>query len=84
MAIPRNHNYELLSTKLANDMKYKIDVHSIGYEDTSLTVEADTLKQAKWFEQQARVEWCNHNAIDLDSLDLPFTRTTKTDQHLIK
>lgn len=59
-------------------MTYKIEVHSLGYEDTSKLVDAPSLRVAKQSERQAVLEWCEHNAIDLDSsFDLPFTRTTK-------
>lgn len=59
-------------------MKYKIEVHALGYEDTSKIVEASSLREAKREERQAKVEWCDHNAIDLDSdFEMPFTRITK-------
>ena len=59
-------------------MRYRIEVHSLGYEDTSKVVEASSLREAKRFERDAKVEWCEHNAIDLDSnFELPFTRITK-------
>lgn len=60
-------------------MKYKIEVHSLGYEDTSLIVDASSLRQAKQSERQAKIQWFDHNAIDLDddTIELPFTRVTK-------
>ena len=59
-------------------MKYKIEVHSLGYDDYSKVVDAPSLRVAKQQERQAKVEWCEHNDIDLDSsFDLPFTRITK-------
>lgn len=59
-------------------MNYKIEVHSLGYEDTSKTVDAGSLREAKRFTRDAIIEWCDHNDIDLDSnFDLPFTRILK-------
>lgn len=59
-------------------MKYKIEVHSQGYEDTALIVDANSLREAKRREREAKVAWCDHNAIDLDgNFDMPFTRVTK-------
>jgi hypothetical protein len=59
-------------------MKYKIEVHAFGYEDTCKVVEASSLRQAKQSELKAKVEWCDHNAIDVDSdFEMPFTRTSK-------
>lgn len=59
-------------------MKYKIEVHSEGYEDTTLIVDAKSLRDAKREERSAKLQWCAHNDIDLDSeFDLPFTRVTK-------
>jgi hypothetical protein len=59
-------------------MKYKIEVHSQGYEDTCKVVESPSLGVAKREERQAKIEWCEHNDIDLDSnFEMPFTRTTK-------
>ena len=59
-------------------MKYSIQIHSIGYTDHTKIVEAPSLRVAKQFERQAKVEWCDANDIDLDSsFELPFTRITK-------
>lgn len=59
-------------------MKYKIEVHALGYEDTAKVVEAPSLRVAKQQERQAKVEWCDHNAIDLDTdFEMPFTRISK-------
>lgn len=60
-------------------MKYKIEVHSLGYEDYSKVVDRSALsKVSKTDILEAKVEWCEHNDIDLDSsFDLPFTRITK-------
>ncbi len=59
-------------------MTYKIEVHSLGYEDTCKVVDAPSLRVAKQQERQAKLEWCEHNDIDLDSsFDLPFTRIFK-------
>lgn len=53
--------------------QYKIEVHSLGYEDYSKIVVASSLREAKKQERQAKVEWCDRNAID-SSFELPFTR----------
>lgn len=60
-------------------MKYKIEVHSLGYEDTAKIVDRPSLSQvAKTDILEAKVEWCQHNDIDLDSnFELPFTRVVK-------
>lgn len=61
-------------------MKYKIEVHSEGYEDTQTVVEADNLKKASsgFNLRLAKLQWCEHNDIDLDSdFELPFTRISK-------
>lgn len=60
-------------------MKYKIEVHSMGYEDTSLVVEAPSLRVAKQSERAAKVAWVDHNGLDWDSdiWEMPFTRVTK-------
>ena len=51
-------------------MKYKIEVHSLGYTDHIKEVDAPSLRVAKQSERQAKV--------DLDGdFELPFTRTTK-------
>lgn len=58
-------------------MKYRIEVHALGYDDTSLVVEAPSLREAKRSERDAKLQWCEHNDIDTDSVDLAFTRITK-------
>lgn len=61
-------------------MKYKIEVHSLGYEDTFKIVEAESSQKAKsgFNVHSAIIEWCEHNAIDTDdNFDLPFTRITR-------
>ncbi len=59
-------------------MKYKIEVRSLGYEDHTKIVDVPSLRVAKQYERQAKVEWCDANAIDLDdNFEMPFTRTTK-------
>ena len=61
-------------------MKYKIEVHSQGYEDTFKIIEAPSMSVAKqgFNVRNAMVEWCDHNALDLDgNFELPFTRITK-------
>ncbi len=59
-------------------MKYKIEVHSIGYTDHTKMVDAPSLRVAKQSERQAKIEWCHANDIEVDSsFDMPFTRTTK-------
>lgn len=59
-------------------MKYKIEVHSLGYEDTHKFVDVASLREAKKFEREAKLEWCEHNDIDLDdNFEMPFTRVTK-------
>lgn len=55
-------------------MKYLIEVHSIGYEDTSLVVEDDSLAKARQKIQFAVLGWLEHNDADVDTVDLPFTR----------
>lgn len=59
--------------------KYKIEVHSVGYEDTSLVVERVSQNRiTKTDILQAKVAWCEHNDIDLDGdFELPFIRITK-------
>lgn len=56
---------------------YKIEVHSLGYQDHVLMVQAKTLAEAKRREREAKVQWIDLNAIDHDSDELPFTRVTK-------
>lgn len=60
-------------------MKYKIEVHSHGYEDYSLIVDEPSLRNAKQHELKAKIAWADNNALDLDSdqLEMPFTRVTK-------
>ena len=59
-------------------MKYKIEVHALGYDDHAKIVDAPSLRVAKQFELQAKVEWCDANDIDTDSdFEMPFTRITK-------
>lgn len=59
-------------------MRYRIDVHSLGYEDYSTIVEASSLFHAKRHERDAKIKWCELNAIDLDNnFEMPFTRTQK-------
>lgn len=61
-------------------MKYKIEVHSLGYEDACKIVEASTLAIAKagFNIDLAIIEWCQLNDIDVDdNFRLPFTRVTK-------
>ena len=59
-------------------MKYRINVHSAGHEDTSLLVEASSLRIAKREERAAKLQWCVHNDLDLDDdFEMPFTRTVK-------
>jgi hypothetical protein len=65
-------------------MKYKIEVHSIGYEDTFKIIEAPTSQAAKsgFNRRAAIIEWLEHNDIDIDSMELPFVRITKcNNQH---
>lgn len=59
-------------------MRYKIDVHATGYEDFTKVVDAPSLRVAKQSERQAKLEWCEHNDIDLDdNFEMPFTRVSK-------
>ncbi len=59
-------------------MKYQIEVRSLGYENHTKTVDAPSLRVAKQSERQAKLEWCDLNAIDLDdNFEMPFTRITK-------
>lgn len=60
-------------------MKYKIEIHSLGYEDHAKIVDRPSLKHVtKTDILQAKIEWSERNAIDLDSnFELPFTRITK-------
>lgn len=58
--------------------EYKIDVRGLGYDDCTLTVKASSLREAKRYEREAKVRWCELNNIDLDdNFEMPFTRTTK-------
>jgi hypothetical protein len=58
--------------------KYKIEVHSIGYEDTALVVEAVSRDRIHARDiLQAKVAWCEYNDIHLCNIELPFTRITK-------
>ena len=60
-------------------MKYKIEIHSIGYEDTVKVVDRPSLNRVtKTDILEAKVEWCDHNDLDLDGdFELPFHRITK-------
>lgn len=59
-------------------MKYKIEVHAQGYDDLAVIVEVPSLAKAKQQERAAKVAWCDHNAIDVDTdFEMPFTRITK-------
>lgn len=60
-------------------MKYKIEVHSLGYEDFSLIVEEPSQRKAKQHEIEAKVKWAEHNALNFDSdqWEMPFTRVTR-------
>lgn len=59
-------------------MQYRIEVHSLGYEDTFKIVDAPSLRVANQERSKAIVEWADHNALDFDGVwDLPFTRTIK-------
>jgi hypothetical protein len=59
-------------------MKYRIEVRGIGYEDYAVDVDAPSLREAKRHELKAKVDWCEHNDIDVDSsFEMPFTRVTK-------
>lgn len=60
--------------------KYKIEVHSLGYEDTAKVIEAESEAKAKsgFNVRSAIIEWCEHNDIDLDdNFELPFTRISR-------
>ena len=61
-------------------MKYKIEIHSNGFEDYSKIVDRPSRGAVtKTDVLQAKVEWQNHNDIDADydSIELPFHRITK-------
>lgn len=59
-------------------MKYKIEVHSAGYEDYAKIVDASSLRHAKQLEGKAKIEWCDVNDIDADdNFEMPFTRISK-------
>lgn len=59
-------------------MKYKIEVHSLGYDDHAKIVDRPSLNRiTKTDILEAKVEWCDANDIDLDSLEMPFTQITK-------
>jgi hypothetical protein len=60
-------------------MKYKIEVHSLGYEDTFKVVEASNSQKAKsgFNVHSAIIEWCEHNAIDIDNMEMPFVRISR-------
>ena len=60
-------------------MKYKIEIHSTGYDDHAKVVDRPSLNRVtKTDIIEAKVEWCDANDIDLDSdFEMPFTRITK-------
>jgi len=61
-------------------MKYLIEVHSLGYEDTSTEVGAVSRVAAssKANIQKAIIAWCDHNALDINNdSGLPFTRVIR-------
>ena len=61
-------------------MKYKIEVHSIGYTDHHKIVEVPSMAAAKqgFHVNSAIAEWCDLNDIDIDgNWEFPFTRVTK-------
>ena len=60
-------------------MQYKIEVHSHGYQDYSVTVEEPSMRKAKQHELEAKVAWADLNNLDLDSdaWEMPFTRVTR-------
>lgn len=60
-------------------MKYKIEIHALGYEDTAKIVDRPSLNRVtKTDVLEAKVEWFDHNDIDLDgNFEMPFTRITK-------
>lgn len=59
-------------------MNYKIEVHSVGYEDTAKVVDVASLREARRFVRDAIIEWCEHNELDFDgNWEMPFTRVTK-------
>lgn len=59
-------------------MKYKIEVHAVGYEDHVKIVEAVSMREARRGELAAKIEWCELNDIDVDTdFEMPFTRITK-------
>lgn len=63
-------------------MKFKIEIHSTGYENTSITVDRKSRGHVtKTDILQAKAEWCKLNDVDMDSeFDLPFVRITKAIQ----
>ena len=59
-------------------MKFKIEVHGHGYEDTAFVVDKPSKNRITKTEiLQAKVDWCDKNDIDVDSVELPFTRITR-------
>jgi serine/threonine protein kinase HipA of HipAB toxin-antitoxin module len=60
-------------------MKYKIEIQSLGFETTSKIVDRPSLNRVTKNDiLEAKVEWCDHNAIDTDdNFEMPFTRITK-------
>lgn len=59
-------------------MKYKIEVRSLGYEDHTKVVDVSSLREAKRFEREAKVEWMDKNALNPDAeWEMPFTRVSK-------
>jgi hypothetical protein len=59
-------------------MKYKIEVHGNGYEDHIKIIDAPSLRVAKQYERQAKLEWIERNDLDVDDCELPFTRVGKS------
>jgi len=59
-------------------MKYKIEIHAMGYEDTAKVVDRQSRNRiTKNDILEAKVEWINHNALDVDDCEMPFHRITK-------
>lgn len=61
-------------------MKYKITVHSLGYDDTVFVVEADSKQKASsgFNRRSAIIAWCEHNDIDVDdNFELPLVKVER-------
>lgn len=60
-------------------LQYAIEVHAIGYEDTTLVLNVKHHRDC--FQTNNRLlaiqKWLEHNDLDADSTELPFIRVRK-------